>query len=626
MLPPFYLSLQHTEAQKFELPEDNYPRDMPTHNGEPSYLVLEIRGNDNTYTMFPPSVHPCGETLDWFSARRDPADIDAKTLRRIAGLHAFAAAVLYFYPENASKRYDVRMAFAGTLLRAGATAEEVQLYGRAIAKLGGDPKWKEHFAKPTKRRLEADKPATGLTKLIEALGLPPACAATFREWLQIADDNRPLILELATRLWGEPTVRGENQYRFGQKIIEPRSGLWFDFESNVGGRLQDLMEMAASGAASEEEPKLIWHGDVDPRESRPYLVQYVIPEVGCGLFSGQWGMFKTFVAFDLAHCVMARLPFIGFEVARQGGVLFVALEGSDEVAIRLQGVIEHKGNLQGQAPFVWIETCPALTSKNAAAKLSQLAEAAATQLREKFDLPLALIVIDTMIAAAGYAKEGQDNDTATGQMVMGTMREVARKAGCFVFGVDHFGKDVSTGTRGTSVKEGTGDVIFALLGEKTLAGEVTHTRLALRKRRGGKNGEEFPFQPRVVDMGVDNRGFPMSTLVIDWGEQEESIDASTMGKAERVFLEPLREYTEQGRYVSSHPGISYAPSQFASNPKAEGCTKLGFKQAMDNLFNIRRIRNDEHGKGVRKRSHIAEVILPDFSSMKFSRPADNEEG
>ena len=439
------------EAKKFELPIGDYPRPLPMHEGKPSRLVAEIRGNDNTYTMFPPSVHPCGERLEWIGEEREPTKTTAAELRALAGRHAFAAAVLYFYPDDPSARFDTRLSLTGALTRAGMPAEQVTLYVRQVAKLAGDPRWQENFAERTEKRLEEDKPTTGMTKLIETLGLPPACKATFREWLQIADadENQPLIVELATRLWGEPTERSESQYRFGQKIIELRSGLWFDFESNVGGRVFDLMEMAAArDEASEEEVKLIWHGDVDPRESRHYLVQYVIPEIGCGLISGQWGMFKTFVAFDLAHCVMAGLPFLGFEVVRRGGVLFVALEGTDEVAIRLQGVIEHKGNLQARAPFVWIETCPALSAKNAVAKLSELAEAAAVQMREKFDLPLALIVIDTMIAAAGYTKEGQDNDTATGQMVMSTMRKVARKLGCFVFGVDHFGKDVSTGTRG----------------------------------------------------------------------------------------------------------------------------------------------------------------------------------
>jgi hypothetical protein len=56
-------------------------------------------------------------------------------------------------------------------------------------------------------------------------------------------------------------------------------------------------------------------------------------------------------------------------------------------------------------------------------------------------------------------------DAALGQAVMHTLAEVARRMCCFVFGIDHFGKAVRTGTRGTSAKEGRA-VVLATLGDK----------------------------------------------------------------------------------------------------------------------------------------------------------------
>ena len=287
-----------------------------------------------------------------------------------------------------------------------------------------------------------------------------------------------------------------------------------------------------------EEPEIRWHGEVDPRESRPYLVQDLIPETGIGLVSGQWGTYKTFTALDIAHCVMAGPPFLGCQIMRRGGVLFVALEGTDEVPVRLQGVIDHRGKLIEHAPFAWVESCPPLTNKNAADELGKLAGQVAERLRADFDLPLSLIVIDTMVAAAGYAREGQENDAAAGQAVMNTLRQVARKAGCFVLAIDHFGKAIETGTRGSSAKEASADVVLALLGDKSIGGEVTNTRLALRKRRGGANGQEFPFRPRVVDMGMDRFGKPMSTLVIDWGAA--AADAPAAGRTDPRWSRSLR--------------------------------------------------------------------------------------
>ena len=72
-----------------------------------------------------------------------------------------------------------------------------------------------------------------------------------------------------------------------------------------------------------------------------------------------------------------------------------------------------------------------------------------------------------------------------------------------VFGVDHFGKSVETGTRGSSAKEASADVVLAVLGDKKVTGEISNMRLALRKRRTGENGAEYAFRRRIVDLGVD---------------------------------------------------------------------------------------------------------------------------
>jgi hypothetical protein len=215
---------------------------------------------------------------------------------------------------------------------------------------------------------------------------------------------------------------------------------------------------------------------------------------------------------------MTGTPFLGFDVVRRGGVLFIALESASEIAIRLHAVIETRGVLTGCAPSAWIESCPSLLRANAVEELGKIIAQVASKLERDFGLPLVLIIIDTVVLAAKYAKEGAENDTPTNAALMDAMEQIARKARCFVFGVDHFGKDVSTGTRGASAKEDNAHVVIALLGERAITGEMTNARLVLRKRRsGGPSGLEFPFTPRVVDMGLDERGKPITTLVLVWG-------------------------------------------------------------------------------------------------------------
>jgi hypothetical protein len=146
---------------------------------------------------------------------------------------------------------------------------------------------------------------------------------------------------------------------------------------------------------------------------------------------------------------------------------------------------------------------------------------AAASLQE-FGLPLGLIIIDTIAASAGYAGVGAENDNAINQRLMNVLKLAAMQLDCFVLGVDHFGKDIHSGTRGGSSKESSGDLVLACLGERELSGRVVNTRLVVRKCRGGRTGQEYYFGAREVQLPeVDEDGEPVTTLVIQWGAQQQ---------------------------------------------------------------------------------------------------------
>jgi hypothetical protein len=59
--------------------------------------------------------------------------------------------------------------------------------------------------------------------------------------------------------------------------------------------------------------------------------------------------------------------------------------------------------------------------------------------------------------------------------------------------------------------------VLACLGDREQNGCVTNTRLAVRKCRGGPQGQEFYFTVRKVeDLTPDEDGDPITTLVIEW--------------------------------------------------------------------------------------------------------------
>src|SRR5262249_21799653 len=160
------------------------------------------------------------------------------------------------------------------------------------------------------------------------------------------------------------------------------------------------------------------HGDSDPRPLKSWAIKGLMSTVGHGLLSGQWGTGKTFLALELASSVMTGQPFVGHMIKRQCGVLFLAAEGADEVRIRLEALVLEKCGDMPRAPFRWYETVQTLLQPGAADKLIAMGRQAHASLQAEFGLPLGLIIIDTVAAAAGYNTPGAENDNAVNLALM----------------------------------------------------------------------------------------------------------------------------------------------------------------------------------------------------------------
>ena len=120
-----------------------------------------------------------------------------------------------------------------------------------------------------------------------------------------------------------------------------------------------------------------------------------------------------------------------------------------------------------------------------------------------FGLPLALIVVDTVSAAAGFEDENSASET---QKVMTVLQALSRATGALVVPIDHYGKVDETGIRGSSAKSAAADVILACLGIRDKEGNVSNQRLAVAKIRNGAAGRVIPFELRQAD----------GTCIVDW--------------------------------------------------------------------------------------------------------------
>jgi hypothetical protein len=275
-------------------------------------------------------------------------------------------------------------------------------------------------------------------------------------------------------------------------------------------------------------------------------------------------------------------------------------KAASEIPPRLEGVVDQKLRPSGankaadldNLPFAWIEECPSLKEEASFERLVAIVQAAATQMKERFGVDLALIEIDTLSASADFADA---NDAAEGQRIMNRLNALSRRTGAFVLAVDHFGKSTETGTRGTSAKEAAADVVLAILADRDVAGTISKTRLAVRKLRGGATGAETPFDLKVVDLG-----FNQTTCIIEWRPELPATDSKGTGntnpwKSLRVFRSALqtaladhgkmtRPFGQEGPHVRAVP-LSFVRTEFlAAYPAGKGETESQKQDAKRKAF------------------------------------------
>jgi AAA domain len=293
-----------------------------------------------------------------------------------------------------------------------------------------------------------------------------------------------------------------------------------------------------------------------------WLIRERLPEQGVGLLAGMYSTYKSFVLLDLCGGVMTGLPVLNARVVRRGGVLIFAAEGARDLPMRMKALVVERLAKEtddpdlfkrskidlGRLPFSYVAHCRPLLDPKTVEWMVAKAREEQAYFQNQFGLDLVLIGIDTMAAAAGWQNE---NDAAQAQIVMNHLADVSKATNTFVIAVDHFGKNLTSGTRGSVVKECSADALLATLGERD---EETHsvidTRLVLQKLRSGPQGLDFPFEARVVDMGEDRDGEPLTSRVINWNvvrpekakpeKKTEAQSALEVGLAQTFETDPIQ--------------------------------------------------------------------------------------
>ena len=220
-----------------------YCPDAKTEKFQSSEMIAEIRST-GTQTVFPGSIHECGEPIIWHDAG-EPARVSFQDLRISVGRLSAAALLAEIWVD--SKRHDLSLCVSGALLTNGFSFEDAYLFIKAICTVTKDDEISDRLKtlETTYERIQEEKNVVGFPRLAELTSAKTA--ALLRRWLNFSakQDDDPGQIQINDSL--------EN-YRLTSQ------GLFcISYERTRGGKVKEVetfvcspLEVVATGKDADD--------------------------------------------------------------------------------------------------------------------------------------------------------------------------------------------------------------------------------------------------------------------------------------------------------------------------------------------------------------------------------------
>lgn len=298
-----------------------------------------------------------------------------------------------------------------------------------------------------------------------------------------------------------------------------------DFEAEYG--VESLADLLRAVKMPTMRYKLQSANDLQNAPPLRWLVRDVVPADSLAALFGPSASGKSFLALDLCAAIAGGCEWFG-RCVTAAPVVYVALEGEAGLSKRAKAwSARNRRALPNGLRFI---TQP-FDLRNPS-DVDDLAHAVLAGGGAH------LLVIDTLNRAAPGADENSSRDMSE---IIENLKALKDRIGGAVLVVHHTGKDSSKGLRGHSS-------LFAAL---DAAVEVTRTdnrrAWSTAKVKEGEDGERYAFALRVVDLGEDEDGEPVTSCVIvpdDSAAEIERVKLPQGGNqciALNSLAEPLRE-------------------------------------------------------------------------------------
>ncbi len=291
-----------------------------------------------------------------------------------------------------------------------------------------------------------------------------------------------------------------------------------------------------------------------------WIIKGVLPAADLGVVYGAPGSGKSFFVLDLALSVARGVEWRGRKVT-QRRVLYLVAEGGSGAALRLQAYRQHHELADTSFPLGVMASQPNLLHEEDVGEIISSINAAGGA---------GLIIIDTLAQTTAGANENSAEDMGR---AIRNCRELKEQTGAMVLLVHHSGKDQGRGARGWSGLRAACDLeIEVVRSEGTRTARIT-------KMKDGADDGEFHFELSQVDLGKDDDGDEVTSLVV--------VPASgpgrkprKLGRSEAVVMEAVEWSLVDGKMAEIERVLDRALQKLA--PAASPTTR-GRDQRRSNL-------------------------------------------
>lgn len=265
----------------------------------------------------------------------------------------------------------------------------------------------------------------------------------------------------------------------------------------LGGKLPELPHFVVKAS---ERPKLslVYFSDITLKDEPPALVEGLLDHRGMSVVYGPSGVGKSFFALDLAYHIAAGREWRGRKV-EAGVVVYVAAEDPNGIQRRLLA-IGKKHNINATDLPIAVLPCP--INLHAQDGDTGVLVALIKEAGDHFNLPVRLVVVDTLARTMGA---GNENTTEDMGVYVQNVDAIRAATGGHTAIIHHSGKDQTKGARGSSSLRAATDTEI----------ELTRGQAVVTKQRNmSTEGQKFYFGLETVTIGADRTGMAISSAVV----------------------------------------------------------------------------------------------------------------